>query len=224
MHATTPRQHRGSRFITDKNMWKDVNANKSLYGNERETPSTRSQLKRHVRLLNVMDGTTHGQGKPIPSGPAPAVAGRRAGVAGRRWRCGPALALAGAAFRAGASPGRRRRPCPGWRPRRPGFPGIAMATAVRAGAPRHRPAATGARHPPAGASSPGPTSRCRRPPRQTTAAPGNSAIPGTPPQSRAPAGCPSRLRGPKARVAVPARWTIEPATTGSMFHRAGRAW
>ena len=41
-----PRPHRSSQFITDKNMCDDVSVNKSLYGNERETPSIRSQVTR----------------------------------------------------------------------------------------------------------------------------------------------------------------------------------
>ena len=43
-----PRRHHGNQFITEKNMCDDVNANKSLNGNERETPSIRSQLVRLV--------------------------------------------------------------------------------------------------------------------------------------------------------------------------------
>ena len=43
-----PRRYHGIQFITEKNMCVDVNANKSLYGNERETPSIRSQLVRKV--------------------------------------------------------------------------------------------------------------------------------------------------------------------------------
>jgi len=41
-----PRPHHGSHFITDKNTCDDVSANKSLFGNEHETPSTRSLLSR----------------------------------------------------------------------------------------------------------------------------------------------------------------------------------
>jgi len=41
-----PHQHYGNQFITEKNMCDDVNANKSLYGNERETPSIRSHVAR----------------------------------------------------------------------------------------------------------------------------------------------------------------------------------
>ena len=37
-----PRPHHGNQSITGKNMCDDVSVNKSLYGNERETPSTRS--------------------------------------------------------------------------------------------------------------------------------------------------------------------------------------
>ena len=37
-------QHHSNQFITEKNMCDDVNANKSLNGNERETPSIRSGL------------------------------------------------------------------------------------------------------------------------------------------------------------------------------------
>lgn len=58
-----PRWHHGDHFTADKNMCDDVNVNKSLYGNERETPSTRSLLTRC----------------PSPG----ARAGRREG-----WRCG----------------------------------------------------------------------------------------------------------------------------------------
>ena len=43
-----PRQHHSYQFITEKNMCDDVSANKSLYGNERETPSIRSGLGRLV--------------------------------------------------------------------------------------------------------------------------------------------------------------------------------
>src|SRR5207248_10233109 len=39
-----PRRHHSNQFITEKNMCDDVSANKSLYGNERETPSIRSGL------------------------------------------------------------------------------------------------------------------------------------------------------------------------------------
>jgi hypothetical protein len=37
-----PRLYHSNQFITEKNMCDDVSANKSLYGNERETPSIRS--------------------------------------------------------------------------------------------------------------------------------------------------------------------------------------
>jgi hypothetical protein len=43
-----PRRYHRNQFITEKNMCDDVNANKSLNGNERETPSIRSQLVRVV--------------------------------------------------------------------------------------------------------------------------------------------------------------------------------
>jgi hypothetical protein len=39
-----PRRHHSNQFITEKNMCDDVSANKSLNGNERETPSIRSRL------------------------------------------------------------------------------------------------------------------------------------------------------------------------------------
>src|SRR5206468_2809388 len=39
-----PRQHHSNQFITEKNMCDDVSVNKSLNGNERETPSIRSRL------------------------------------------------------------------------------------------------------------------------------------------------------------------------------------
>ncbi len=39
-----PRPHHSSQFITDKHTSDDVSVNKSLFGNERETPSTRSPL------------------------------------------------------------------------------------------------------------------------------------------------------------------------------------
>jgi hypothetical protein len=51
-------------------MCDDVSANKSLYGNEHETPSTRSQLRTHAWRLSVMAWVARGQGKPIPSGVA----------------------------------------------------------------------------------------------------------------------------------------------------------
>ena len=43
-----PRRHHSNQFITEKNMCDDVSANKSLNGNERETPSIRSRLVRLV--------------------------------------------------------------------------------------------------------------------------------------------------------------------------------
>jgi hypothetical protein len=48
-------------------MCDDVSANKSLNGNERETPSTRSPLNPHVWSLLVMGVVACGEGKPIPS-------------------------------------------------------------------------------------------------------------------------------------------------------------
>jgi hypothetical protein len=48
-------------------MCDDVSANKSLNGNERETPSTRSQLNPHARSLSVMAWAVYGRGKRIPS-------------------------------------------------------------------------------------------------------------------------------------------------------------
>jgi hypothetical protein len=57
-----PRPHHGSQFITDKNTCDDVSANKSLYGNERETPSTRS-------LLNRVPLTWPGGASPEPARP-----------------------------------------------------------------------------------------------------------------------------------------------------------
>jgi hypothetical protein len=90
----------------------DVSANKSLNGNERETPSTRSQLNPHARLLCVMAWAAYGRGKRIPSVLAlrrlcPAslstvgrpVRGARAGGAGG-WR-GRRKARAGRAGSAG---------------------------------------------------------------------------------------------------------------------------
>ena len=62
-------QRRGSQFITDTNMWDDVSANKSLIGNERETPSTRSQLSAHSWLLNVVIWAVRPAGKRIPCMP-----------------------------------------------------------------------------------------------------------------------------------------------------------
>ena len=41
-----PHRHHSNQFITEKNMCDDVSANKSLNGNERETPSIRSRLVR----------------------------------------------------------------------------------------------------------------------------------------------------------------------------------
>jgi hypothetical protein len=51
-------------------MCDDVSANKSLYGNEHETPSTRCQLRTHAWRLSVMAWVARWQGKPIPSGMA----------------------------------------------------------------------------------------------------------------------------------------------------------
>jgi len=39
-----PRRYHSNQFITEKNMCDDVSVNKSLYGNERETPSIRSRI------------------------------------------------------------------------------------------------------------------------------------------------------------------------------------
>jgi hypothetical protein len=67
-----PRRYHGNQFITEKNMCDDVNANKSLFGNERETPSIRSSR-------------AHGRPPPVISGNASAAGGaservRSAGV------------------------------------------------------------------------------------------------------------------------------------------------
>ena len=55
-----PRQHHSNQFITEKNMCDDVSANKSLYGNERETPSIRSGLGRVVGNSAVIGGGVTG--------------------------------------------------------------------------------------------------------------------------------------------------------------------
>ena len=65
-------------------MWHDVSVNKSLYGNERETPSTRSALIAHDWLLNVTAWVVRLEGKRIPC-----VLGVLLGSVGgpRSWRC-----------------------------------------------------------------------------------------------------------------------------------------
>ena len=45
-----PRLHHSNQFITEKNMCDDVSVNKSLFGNERETPSIRSLLARRPAI------------------------------------------------------------------------------------------------------------------------------------------------------------------------------
>jgi hypothetical protein len=47
-------------------MWHDVSVNKSLNGNERETPSTRSALIAHDWLLNVVIRVVRLERKRIP--------------------------------------------------------------------------------------------------------------------------------------------------------------
>jgi hypothetical protein len=67
-------------------MWDDVSANKSLNGNERETPSTRSQLMAHAWLLNVAIWVVRLKGKRIPCIPGGFClhgAGLAGGVASR---------------------------------------------------------------------------------------------------------------------------------------------
>lgn len=91
-------------------MWDDVSANKSLIGNERETPSTRSPLMVHTWLLNVAIWVVRSEGKRIPCIPGGFClhgAGLAEGVASRRrlsveerhgesrWRGLPVRARAG---------------------------------------------------------------------------------------------------------------------------------
>jgi hypothetical protein len=80
-----PRRYHGNQFITEKNMCDDVSVNKSLFGNERETPSIRSRAG--------------------PAGPAPGLGAAwvacLAGVQARRgaaWRWGVRPGHGGAAW------------------------------------------------------------------------------------------------------------------------------
>ena len=75
-----PRQHHSNQFITEKNMCDDVNANKSLYGNERETPSIRSGLVRAVGNSAVIGGGVTGCEKRFAANLGVALGWRLAGA------------------------------------------------------------------------------------------------------------------------------------------------
>ena len=85
-------------------MWDDVSANKSLIGNERETPSTRSQLLAHAWLPNVAIWVINGEENEFPAYRGGFVFIVRVLVEGLRVT---AAALAGSAARHGGGSGWR---------------------------------------------------------------------------------------------------------------------
>jgi hypothetical protein len=84
-----PHPNHSGQFITDKNTCDDVSANKSLFGNENETPSTRS-------LLTARAGVAGWRGLARAGGRRLARAGGRrlARAGGRRLARAGSLALA----------------------------------------------------------------------------------------------------------------------------------
>ncbi len=99
-----PRRYHGNQFITEKNTCDDVNANKSLLGNEHETPSIRSS-RSHGRPAPVISGNASAAGgASVPgSARASALGPRTIGVAGPVI---PPIGLTGAAI---PNPGEAKR-------------------------------------------------------------------------------------------------------------------
>jgi hypothetical protein len=142
-------QHHGSQFITDKHACDDVNANKSLFGNERETPSTRPVCFGRPAAPEAPASAARRRGPRLTPGPR---------LPGRRLTPGPGP-------RPAPGPGPRLAPGPGPRLTRP------SATPLSPHPPQNR-GGSGFRGGSSASQSPGSTPKPESSPQITPGRPG----------------------------------------------------